>query len=223
MDAVELKVKKRVQIGGARPKQLLKEKIVSGVVYGCGMESCPVQVGEKELIHALHTSAGDNVLINLFVDDAKKPLTVIIAELQKDVIRSEIMHVDFRAIDIKEKVEVEVPLHHMGDSIGVKQGGIFDMHHSDIEIECLPTAIPERINVDISAMDIGDILHVSDLVLPEGVVCLMSEDTALFGVLPPRVSEEEEGEEGSIEGEEAAAGAEPQIIKKGKGEEDSEK
>jgi large subunit ribosomal protein L25 len=120
---------------------------------------------------------------------------------------------------LTDKIEVNVHVHPKGEAIGMQQGGILDVIHHEITVECLPTAIPDRLTVDISALDINDSLHIKDIKFPEGVECLEDPEEMLLVIHPPHV-EKEEGEEEVLEGEEQAA--EPEVIKKGKEEKEEE-
>ena len=219
METVNLTAQARTKIGGLHSKRLRKEDLIPAVVYGQGIKPVSIQVVRGELEHALHTGAGENVLINLQIDDPSiANQTVILKEVQHDHVHDFITHVDFMAISLTEKVQVKVHLHLKGEAQGVKDGGILDMIHHVVEVECLPTAIPERITINVTDLKIGDSIHVSDLVLPEGVECLEEPETSLIVLLAPRAEEEEGSAEALLEGE--TASAEPEVIKKGK--EDSE-
>lgn len=218
MQTIDLKVKKRETIGGRTAKRLRKEGNIPAVIYGHGMDPLSLQVDRGELEHALHTSAGDNVVLNLqFEDKSLDDQTVIIKQVQHDDIHDIIEHVDFLVISLTEKVTVKVHIHAKGEAQGVKDGGTMDIQHHLIEVECLPTSIPERITIDVSKLEIGDSVHVSDVVFPEGVECLEEPETSLIVIHAPRAEEEEEAAE-----EAEQTGAEPEVIKKGKEEEERE-
>ncbi len=217
MEIVELKASIREEKGGRNPKRLRKHDIIPGIVYGRHTEPLSVKVERGALEHALHTSAGENVVINLNFDDKKnkQETTVIVKDIQHDVITDKINHVDFHVISLTEKVIVKVHIHPKGEAEGVKEGGILDVIHHEVEIKCLPTQIPSRIDVNISGLKINDSLHIKDLVLPEGVECLEDPESVLLVILAPKV-EEEVTEAEVAEGEEEIT--EPEVIKKGKEE-----
>jgi large subunit ribosomal protein L25 len=149
-----------------------------------------------------------NTLIELSVDGTAQ--TVLVKELQRDPVRGRPIHTDFYLVDLDKKVEVSVPIHLTGKAPGVELGGILDHPLREIELECLPRAIPESIDVDVSGLDVGDSIHVRDLELPEGVSVSTDVNLAVASVVAPVVVEEpvaeevEEGEEPVAEGEEAA-------------------
>jgi large subunit ribosomal protein L25 len=150
-----------------------------------------------------------NTLIELSVDGTTR--TVLVKELQRDPVRGRPLHTDFYLVELDQKVEVSVPIRLVGKAPGVELGGILDHPLREIELECLPRAIPESVDVDVSALGIGDSIHVRDLVLPEGVSVQTDANLAVASVITPAVVEEpvaeepEEGEEALAEGEEAEA------------------
>jgi large subunit ribosomal protein L25 len=183
---------------------------IPAVVYGRGTESRAISVDPKALVQLLQKGgAGMNTLIELSVDGTAK--TVLVKELQRDPVRGRPLHTDFYLIDLAQKVEVSVPIHLIGRPEGVELGGILDHPLREIELECLPGAIPESIDVDVSALDVGDSIHVRDLEFPEGVSVHTDVNLAVASVVAPVAVEEpvveevEEGEEVVAEGEEAAA------------------
>ncbi len=183
---------------------------IPAVVYGRGTESRAISVDPKALVQLLQKGgAGMNTLIELSVDGTAK--TVLVKELQRDPVRGRPLHTDFYLVDLDQKVEVSVPIRLTGRAPGVELGGILDHPLREIELECLPRAIPESIDVDVSALEVGDSIHVRDLELPEGVSVQSDVNLAVASVVAPVVVEEpvaeevEEGEEAVAEGEEAAA------------------
>lgn len=216
METIDLQVQVREKTGGCTASRLRKEGIVPGVVYGRMKEPIHIQVERSALQHALHTSAGENVVLNLKLDQASKgDVTVIMKDVQHHIVNDKIEHIDFQEISLTEKIKVYVHLQTKGESPGVDQGGVLDLVHHEIEVECLPTAIPEKITIDISSLEIGDSIHLNDLAFPEGVECFDDPEEVVVVVHPPQTEKEEtEGEE--LEGE--ADTSEPEVIKKGKDE-----
>ena len=183
---------------------------IPAVVYGRGTESRAISIDPKALVQLLQKGgAGMNTLIELSVDGTAK--TVLVKELQRDPVRGRPLHTDFYLVELDQKVEVSVPIRLTGRAPGVELGGILDHPLREIELECLPRAIPESIDVDVSALEVGDSIHVRDLELPEGVSVQSDVNLAVASVVAPVVVEEpvaeevEEGEEAVAEGEEAAA------------------
>ncbi len=169
MAKAELNISTREGLGKGGARSLRRQGQVPGVVYGRGMEACAVSVDPKALQKAVATEAGWNTLITLKGNGPFDRKTVILKDMQVDSIRGDIMHVDFHAIDLKEKVHVMVPVHPIGKSEGEKAGGNLQVIRHEREVVCLPNAIPSSIDVDVAGLNIGDTIHVEDLVLPKGI------------------------------------------------------
>jgi len=169
-------------------------------------------------MHAHH--GGENMIITLKVAlDAKKKADerpVLIKEIQSHPVSGEILHVDFNEISLTKRLTVKVPIHSKGEPVGVKQdGGTLEHILWEVEVECLPTEIPEKLEVDVAAMKIGDTVHVKDLAVPEGVVIKHEMEAIVLSVVPPHKEEVVAPEAGAaVEG--AATSAEPEVIKKEK-------
>jgi len=192
MDRITLEAKRRDVAGKGQVRRLRLTGQVPGVVYGRGVEPVPVAVDARQLRSALRTQAGMNVLIDLSIGDGASPgRTVMIKELQRDIFRKEtITHVDFYAIDLAEKVEAHVPIVFKGQARGVAdEGGTFAVHLREIVVECLPTQIPEHIEVDISRLGLGDSLHVRDLAIPVEATLVSEPDEVVATVVAPRAEE----------------------------------
>jgi large subunit ribosomal protein L25 len=182
---------------------------IPAVLYGRGVESKAISVDPSALQRLLQRGgAGMNTLIELTVDGTAR--TVLVKELQRDPVRGRFLHTDFYLVEHDKTVEVSVPIRLLGRPQGVELGGILDHPLREIELECLPGAIPESVDVEVSELDIGDSIHVRDLELPEGVSVRTDGNLAVASVIAPAVVEEpepeevEEGEEAVAEGEEGA-------------------
>ena len=208
---MELKIEARTRDltgkRGARKTRALGD--VPAVLYGLGSESRNLAVKKGDLWDAIQGEAGLNVLIDLWVVDGKEKDSqlVMIKELQKHPVREEILHVDFLMVARDETIRMQVPVVILGEeeSVGLKNGGTLQHNLWDVEVECLPTSIPEGLSLDISGLDIGDSLRVSDLDVPGEVEILVGSEDVVVNILAPRVIteevEEEVGEE-LLEGEE---------------------
>ncbi|HXV27587.1 MAG TPA: 50S ribosomal protein L25/general stress protein Ctc [bacterium] len=211
METVPLNVKARKNFGSRIARAIRREGKIPAILYGHGMEPLSLEVEEKALHKVLHTKAGENVLITLNVQDTDlKESTCLIKEIQHDPRTDEIQHVDFTVISLTEKIEVKVPLilKHTEEAPGIKEGGVLDVVHHEVEVECLPTQIPERIEVDIKTMKIGDSIHVKDLPLPADVVCKLPSEDVVIALHPPRKEEEAPAATEEI--------TQPEVIEKGK-------
>ncbi len=209
MKTVPLKASLREEIGKQKMKKLRRDKRIPAVVYGHGTKATSIAVSQEDFLRVIHTKAGENVIIQLDVDGPKKfEKTVVIKEIQHSPTTDAIQHVDFNAISLTEKIKVKVPLHVKGEAPCLKEGGVLDVVHHEIEVECLPTNIPERLDADISALKIGDSIHIRELVFPSGVVPQFEPDEVVVAVHAPKA------EEAAPAAEEGAA--EPEVIGKKK-------
>lgn len=185
MDFVDLQASIKDGKGKEINKKLREEGLVPAVVYKKGEDTINLKIDRKILTKALHTDAGENVIIKLHIDGAKKrkERTVILKDIQKDPLKDRLLHVDFQEISLTETLKVKVPIASKGESIGVKQeDGVLQHVLWEVEIECLPTNIPERIEVDISGLNVGDSIHVKDIKVPEGVKILEDMEAVVFSV-----------------------------------------
>ena len=185
MDFVDLSVNIREGKGKEINKKLREEGFVPACVYKKGEDTLSLRIDKKNLAKTLNTEAGENVIIKLNIEDAKKKKerTVIIKEIQKDPVKDHLLHVDFQEISLTETLKVKVPIAGKGESIGVKQeDGVLQHVLWEAEIECLPTNIPEKIEVDISSLKIGDSINIKDIQAPEGIKILGDPEAVVFTV-----------------------------------------
>lgn len=196
MEKVVLNAEIREKLGKQASKRLRAEDAIPVVVYKKGKGTLSLKVNSRELFHILHTSAGENVIIALKVNSGNKDVkekTVIIKEIQYGPIKADVLHVDFHEILLTEKIAVDVPIEPKGEPEGVKSdGGILDHPTKELHVECLPTQIPERIEVHVEKLKIGDAIRVKDLIVPPEVTVLSDPELTVVSVVPPRVEEVEE-------------------------------
>ena len=232
---VSLAANPRKKTGKGAARQARFAKQVPAVIYGHGRPTQPLMLDALSLEQALAGIEPASTVIELTVD-GKKTRTLI-REIQRHPIRPDIIHVDFYEIHADEKVTLKVPVHLVGAPDGVRNaGGVLDQVTREVEIEVLPENIPDRVELDVTALMIGDSLHVRDLTIPNAVI-LTGADLTIATVVPPRAEEvaaptpeaatevaepelirkprEEEGEEGA-EGEAGAEGKAPEKPKGGK-------
>jgi len=193
---------------------------IPGVVYGHGQPAVSVTVDQKEFINAIRHVEGGNMIVALKLTNGEK--TALVREVQLDPISHDIIHLDFQEVSLTETVRVQVAVHFTGLAIGVKDGGgILETIARQVEVECLATAIPNFLEADVSALEVGDSLHASDLKLPEGVTLLTEADQTIATCVPPTVYE------APVAAEAAPAATEPELVaakgKEEKGEEGEEK
>ncbi len=214
MEIIELKAEPRSMTGKKGAKACRNSGQLPGVLYGKGSETKPLAVDAKQLDKILHTDAGGNVIIKLTLGEGGEPVDTIVKDLQIDNIKGLMRHVDFQMISLDQKIRSTVPFKMVGESPGVDMGGILEHILWELEIESLPLDIPDAIEVDISALEIGDGIAVSQLSVPEKITVLSDWEAKIVIVAAPRVEVEEVVEE--VEGEE---GEEPEVITEGGKEE----
>ncbi len=211
MEQIQIDANIRESTGKQAAKRLRNDGLVPVVVYDKGKKSIPLFISSVDLIHALHTSAGENVIISLNIKKDKKneKKTVIIKDIQCHPIRNNVLHVDFDQISLTQYVTVKIPLDIKGEPVGVKRDdGTLEHILWEVEIECLPTKIPEKVEVHVDDLEIGDIVHVKNLEVEEGIKILNDPEDAVVVVEPPRKVEEEKPEEEEVVEEEK----EPEVI-----------
>jgi len=214
MEKINLKAKLREELGKEAVKKLRAQGLIPAVVYK-GKNSLNIKVPSKDFLEVIHTKAGENVVVNLQIESKKPSRTAIIKETQYHPVRGDILHVDFNEISLTEVLTVKVPIAVKGEAEGIKEGGVLEHALWEIEVECLPTQIPENIPVDVSPLKIGDSILVKDLHLPGGVKVLSDPETTVVSLAVPRVEEEEvaKPEEEAVE---------PEVIMEKKPEEEEE-
>ena len=225
-----IKAKVRSEIGGRRPRRIRASGRVPAILYGSGAAQA-LELNGREIAEALHGSSSESVLVDLTVEaegGATTKKMALIREVQHDPLRDTIEHVDFHQVEENKKLRVEVPVHEVGEAVGVRTGGgILDHALRSLRVECLPKDLPERIDVDVSALEVGQAIHVGEVKLPAGVTVLNAKELPVFMVLLPTVEEEvkpaAEGaptepevirEKKDVEGEAAAAPEKKDAAKK---------
>jgi large subunit ribosomal protein L25 len=207
-----LQIQLRDASGKGVARKLRASGRIPGVVYGRSQGAVPVSLDPKLLRRVLTRSdSGLNTLFELEVEGggALQGTPVLVRELQRDPVRGDYLHADLLAIDLQQKIQVSVPIHVAGKARGVEFGGILDHSLRELELYCLPTAIPKEIRVDVTELDVGDSLHVRDIALPEGVELRSDGDLSVISVvLPAAEVVATPAEAVPVEGEAAAPAAE---------------
>jgi len=213
---VKLKAEPRSETGRSAARRLKAQGIVPAVVYGGKEKSQPLQVSARDINAMLSHASGENILVELEIAGQKAPRTALLQEVQHSPVGGAILHVDFHAISMDEKITADVPLEPVGTANGVKNfGGLLEQNLRSLAIECLPRDLPDKLTADVSALNIGDSIHVRDIKLPNGVVAKVNPDLTAFSVMAPTAEEEPV----AAEAEAAAAGPEVITAKKEEGEE----
>ena len=193
----QIKANKRKDAGQGAARTHRREGRVPAILYGHGEESVSITVDRNELDRLVHSISIENTIVDLDVEGGG--YKVLIREIQRHPVRKDFVHVDFFHVAMDEKIHLEIPVVIVGTAEGVKnKGGILDHQLREIEVYCLPGNIPEKIEVDVSALDIGESIHVSDLDLPD-VDVETDLDRTVVAVLAPTVAAEPEEEEAADE------------------------
>ncbi len=202
-----LKVKKRVRLGKTGSNQVRKEGKIPAVIYGKGEESIPLIIDPVELKESLDTTSGRNTLLDIEIESDGKKINrlSLLKDIQIDYLTQKPIHLDFQVINTQEKIAVNIPIKLTGRAQGIKEGGILEQNIRDINIECLPENIPDFIEFDISELQLGGVVHIRDIELPEGIETLVSPDSLVASVQTPRAmvtdasSKQDQVEEGEEE------------------------
>ncbi|MDZ4803891.1 MAG: 50S ribosomal protein L25 [Candidatus Eisenbacteria bacterium] len=211
MAIITLNGEVRDRRGKGAARESRRQGKTPGVIYGKGEESLAISVGAKELLSVLHSHAGANVILDLkLAGQETVDRKALVRELQKDPLSGRITHIDLMHISMTQMITVDVPVHVSGLSIGVKDfGGILEFIMRTLEVECLPTDIPDEIVVDVAPLMIHDSIHVRDITVPNGRL-INDPDQLVVTIVSPQV------EKTATPGEEGVAAAEPEVIGKKK-------
>ena len=210
MKKPKLKVELRDNTGKESNKKFRREGMVPGVLYSPhDKENLILKVMTIDLSKLL--SAKSHGLIDLEIDDGKKKVSrlAIIKDVQYNWLKKQIVHVDFYGVTLKEKLTLEVDIELIGEPIGIKEGGILQVELRKVEIECLPSQMPDSLKADLSSLNIGEHISVGEMEIPEGVEVLTDPDRIVASVVhPTKIEEVVEEEEEVAEGVEGAKGEE---------------
>jgi large subunit ribosomal protein L25 len=183
MQQKQMNIELRSKTGKGISRQLRSADMVPGVVYGKGMDPMAVSIKYRELQAAITGEGGQNNLITLVGGGSLDQSMAIVVDLQRDAIKGTYRHVDLHRINMNEKLRVTVPIVLKGTAIGVKEGGLLDLAHHELHVECLPGNIPDHIEIDITALKVAHSIHVSEIALPEGVKILDNPKSPVVSVL----------------------------------------
>jgi large subunit ribosomal protein L25 len=222
VETVEIQIEPRETGTKGKAKRLRRDGKLPGVFYGPKAQTVPLEVDRKDFMSRVADLEGSHLIRIKSGSPLLADKVALVKEMQFHPVTGEILHADFYEVDLSAKIRVKVPLHFIGKAVGVVRGGILQPIVREVEVECLPMDIPEFFNVEVSELDIGDSLHVTGLVMPEGVVAASESDLTLVTVVPPSIEEAPTPVEApvvAVEGAEAPAAA-PEGEKK---EEEGEK
>ena len=221
MSEIVLEVHEREATGKNANRRLRAGGEVPAVVYGAGLEPSAIRVPERKVVEILKSGSGGNTVFLLQLHGTDKKRHAMIRELQTDSLTGEMIHIDFQRILMDQKVRVMVPIELEGEAEGVKtEGGLIDFVTREVEVECLPGKIPQHITLDVTPLHIGQHVEAGELELPEGVSLHVDPERVIVSLAVRRVVEEvaEEGEEDLLIEAEAE---EPEVIQRGKAEDES--
>src|SRR5437016_7547639 len=211
---VKLAAERRETTGHSAMRKLKQRGIIPAIVYGGKDKPQPLQVSLRDISVMLSHASGENILVELEIAGEKSSRMAMIQEIQHSPLGGDVLHVDFHAVSMDEKIEADIPLEATGIANGVKNfGGLLEQNLRVLAVECLPRDLPDRITVDVSALNIGDSIHVRNIQLPSGVAAKVQPDLTAFSVLAPIVEEAP-----AVATAEAAAGPEVITEKKEEGE-----
>ena len=203
---VKLAAQARSETGRTAVNKIKSQGFVPAVIYAHNETPVSLQIGARDIDTLLSHAVGEHLLVELEIAGGANRLAII-QEVQHHPVTQAVLHVDFHGVSADEEIESSIPVEAVGESVGVKSfGGILEQLARQINIKCLPKDLPEVINVDISALKVGDSLHVKDLPLPAGVTAV-DTDVTVFLVAEPNVAAEAPA---------AAAAAAPEVIKEKK-------
>ncbi len=214
MKRAEIVAQKRHGTGKGAARSTRRRGRIPAVVYGSGLEPLPISVNYLDMQHALHAGGeSENILVNLQLEDQDGGILTLVRDTQHDPLTGFLEHLDFLRVSLDRTLTTTVPLHSVGSPKGVREGGVFEAVIRELEIECLPLDIPDYIEIDVSNMELGDTLHVSDIPENPKYKILTSPELTIALITTPRletaaVSAEEETEAEAAEEETAAAEAE---------------
>jgi large subunit ribosomal protein L25 len=212
LEIFDLKVTQRHTFGKGSARTLRREGLVPAILYGPKRDSLPITVSPLDLDKIYKTSSSEQVIFNLVIENGgTQNVTAMVKEVQAAPVTREYLHIDFYEISLDEEIVVNIPVEVTGKSKGVERGGFLNVVRYELEVSCLPTDMPDNIQIDVTDLDIGDSIHVEDLAVMDKVKLLADPGLTVLTVVAPTIEEEElpeeeeleEGEE--VEGEEAEA------------------
>jgi large subunit ribosomal protein L25 len=217
-ERVKLQVKSRDGRGSAASRRLRAQGFIPGVLYGDGKTAHPFAVPERELRRVLTGEHGLHAILDVVLEGQQKAHHAVLKDYQLDPTRARLLHIDLHEVRLDRAIQAQVVVELVGESEGVKEGGVLSQVNREVLVEALPMEVPDRLELSVSGMVIGDSLRVSDLQVPDGVKILSDPEAVLATVTPPTkvelpeevvAEEEEEAElaEGEVPPEELPEGA----------------
>ena len=204
MDTLQLSSELRTQTGKGSARKLRSAGRLPAILYGPETDPVMLTLDCAELMKALQGKSAENILLDLRIDSDEKgkPKKVMIKEIQRDPVKRNYLHVDLFEISLKKEVEVDIPIHLVNTPIGVTEGGVLQHVRREVKVSCMPDDLVDKIEIDVSGLDIGQSLHIQDISFPSGLKSLEDGDVTVLTVVAPTIAaevEEVEVEEEKIE------------------------
>ncbi len=230
-ERVKIEVRERESRGSADTRRLRRNGLIPGVLYGRGKNPHAFCIAERDLRKALTGAAGLHAILDVVIEGQKTSHPSILKDYQQDVITGRLAHIDLQEVRLDQPIQAQVVIELVGEAAGSIEGGVLSQVTREINVEALPLEVPERIEVDVSPLQMGDTLRLTDVALQEGVTYLDDPEETVIAtvtvptqIVEPEPEEEEELEEGEelAEGEEAPEGAEGEAPAEGEAEASAE-
>ena len=230
-ERVKIEVRERESRGSADTRRLRRNGLIPGVLYGRGKNPHAFCIAERDLRKALTGAAGLHAILDVVIEGQKTSHPSILKDYQQDVITGRLAHIDLQEVRLDQPIHAQVVIELVGEAAGSIEGGVLSQVTREINVEALPLEVPERIEVDVSPLQMGDTLRLADVGLQEGVTYLDDPEETVIAtvtvptqIVEPEPEEEEELEEGEelAEGEEAPEGAEGEAPAEGEAEASAE-
>jgi large subunit ribosomal protein L25 len=190
LETLDIEVDARESGSKRQARRLRREGKIPAVLYGPKVQPVALELNRKEFSNRVAGLEGSHLVRLKSASTALADKVALVKEMQYHPITGDVIHADFYEVDLTARIEVSVPLHFVGKGAGVVRGGILQPIVREIQVECLPLDIPQFFNVDVSALDIGDSVHIEDLPMPEGVTAVYDSNFALVTIATPTVEEE---------------------------------
>ena len=187
-ERVKLQVQARESRGSASSRRLREEGLIPGVLYGSGDKAHPFSIEERQLRKALTGDHGLHAILDVVLEGQQKAHHAVVKDYQLDPTRARLLHIDLHEVRLDQAIQTNVVIELVGEAAGQKEGGVLSQINREVRVEALPMEVPDHLELDISAMVIGDSLRITDLRVPEGVTLLDDLETVLATVSPPSIS-----------------------------------
>lgn len=213
METLELQTSLRSRTGKSGARSARREGKIPAVLYGPKRSTTPVLIDGREFAKKVATAEGSHLIRLRSADSDIEGRLALVKDVQRDPVADSVLHADFYEVDIHTKITVSVPLHFVGRAAGVELGGILQPIQREVEVLCLPTDIPEFLEVDVTRLGVHEAVHVSEIQAPPGVELQYDRDEPVVTVLPPTVEEVKVAAEGEAAPAEGAAAPAPEAAK----------